>query len=355
MKINKRIEIVSSTIVGLSSMGETSRDGAKAALEKYFESVEITIVNCLADLQALVARKPDLVFLGMAYIPVNPSIGREDPEKIWISDYLDQRDIAYTGSDGPANMLERAKHLAKARVQASGIATSPFYVARQSRALHPDDINLIYPLFVKPDNHGGGVGIDSNSLVHNFAQLQAKVHSITMNFHSNSIIEQYLPGREFSVAILRKAYTNDYSVMPLELIAPPDQNGVRILSSKIKSLDQESFVEVTDSDLRSKVSSLALDVFHILGARDYGRIDIRMDDNGKAHFLEANLLPSLMDGYGNFPKACWLNSQLDYESMLLTISKMALTRATPHYASDYITTPIINNKRRIFEPVLEIS
>lgn len=334
MKINKHIEIVSSTLPGLSSMGKISRDGAKKALEKYYAKVDITIINTLADLQIMVARRPDLVFLGMTFLPVNPELGWQDPEKIWLSDYLERHDIAHTGSNQAASTLERNKHLAKQRVLDAGLRTSPFFVAEQQQTLKATDITLNYPLFVKPSNRGGGLGIDGRSIVHDFDQLVSKVNSVASELQSDSIIEEYLPGREFSVAILREEHTEVFATMPLELIAPANKDGMRILSGEIKSQDTERFVEVTDIAIKSNISSLALGVFHALGARDYGRIDIRLDGNGDAHFLEANLLPSLMDGYGNFPKACWLNNHLDYTSMLRAIVSLAMSRSAPTYESE---------------------
>lgn len=312
-------------------MGQISRDGARKALAKYYSRVDVTIVNSLSDLEALVARKPDLVFLGMTYLPVNQEIGWQDPEKIWLNDYLDKHDIAYTGSSQAASSLERNKDLAKQRVQDAGLRTSPFFVAKKGHVVLESDISLTYPMFIKPSNRGGGLGIDSKSIVHTFDQLKAKVDSIASDLGSDSIIEEYLSGREFSVAILRQENTTMFATMPLELIAPANSDGDRILSSEIKSQDTERFVEVTNESIKDEISNLALNVFHALGAQDYGRIDIRLDGNGDAHFLEANLLPSLMDGYGNFPKACWLNNQINYEEMLLTIVRMAMPECdTPH-------------------------
>jgi D-alanine-D-alanine ligase len=329
MKINKHIEIVSSTELELSSMGEVSRDSAKRALEKYYSKVDVTIINSLADLESLVARRPDLVFLGMKYLPVNPELGWQDPEKIWLSDYLEQHEIAYTGSNQAASTLERNKHLAKQLVLDAGLRTSPFFLAKQGQTITSTEITLKYPLFVKPSNRGGGLGIDSKSIVHDFDQLLSKVNSAASELESDSIIEEYLPGREFSVAILRNENTDTFATMSLELIAPADKTGARILSGEVKSLNTERFTGVEDPTVQSKISTLALGVFHALGARDYGRIDIRLDSNGNAHFLEANLLPSLMDGYGSFPKACWLNNQIDYDSMLLAIVSMAMPRSVP--------------------------
>lgn len=334
MKINKHIEIVSSTRLSLSSMGQVSRDGAKKVLERHYTKVVITMVDSLSDLEALVVRKPDLVFLGMKFVPANSDMKWQDSEKIWLSDYLDQHGIAYTGSSQAASALERDKYLAKQQVMDAGFRTSPFFVARQNATLKEADVAVEYPLFVKPTNRGGGLGIDSNSIVHTFEQLQSKVDSITSRYQADSLIEQYLSGREFSVAILRNEGTDTFATMPLELIAPADKDGVRILSGKIKEQDAERFVAVSDPAILSDISSLALGAFHALGARDYGRIDIRLDSNGDAHFLEANLLPSLMDGYGNFPKACWLNRRIDYETMILSIVSMAMPQADYELGSE---------------------
>jgi D-alanine-D-alanine ligase len=326
MKINKRIEIVSSTIAGLSSMGKASRGGVLAVLSKHFVSVRITIVNDQSDLEALGARQPDLVFLGMEFLPVHPALGAADPAKVWLSDFLDEHDIAYTGSSQIAHELERNKPLAKRRILSAGLRTSAFCVVRRGQSLESDDVPLAFPLFIKPTRLGGGLGIDSDSVVHNFEQLRAKVHSITTKLRSDVLIEEYLPGREFSVAILKDDSSNEFLAMPIELVAPSDKNGIRLLSGRVKSSNAEQALEVTDTVIKSKVTALALAVFDALGASDYGRIDIRLDAVGTPHFLEANLIPSLISGYGSFPKACLLNIGLEYEPMIMKIVTLGLAR-----------------------------
>ena len=307
-------------------MSKKSRDAILAVLNKYYERVGITIVNNLSDLDKLVAKNPDLVFLGMKFIPSNPALGLNDPNKIWIADYLDQHRIAYTGSNQKAHELELNKPLAKQRALDFGLETSPFYVAIQNQLQIRDDMPLIFPLFIKPTNRGGGLGVDSYSVASNFDQLESKVLSITASLQSDSLVEQFLPGREFSVAILWDRESSEFLLMPLELIAPPDKKGVRILSERVKEADTERFVEVTDKSIKTQVTALAIRIFNALGARDYGRIDIRLDEFGTPQFLEANLIPSLLRGYGNFPKACKLNINLGYEPMVLNIAELGLTR-----------------------------
>lgn len=338
MKIDKHIEIVSSSIVELSSVSMESRTAIRDALGKYYTNVSITIVDKLSDLEALVARQPDLVFLGMKFIPRRAHLGIHDPQKIWITQYLEDHGILYTGSGQQAHNLELDKPLAKQRVLDAGLRTSLFFVTGHEYPLLVNAAPLHYPLFVKPTNRGGGLGIDSDSVVHNFDNLQSKTESIILDLHSNALVEEYLPGREFSVAILKDDHSMEYSVMPIELVAAPDEKGSRLLSAEMKSSNAEVVSLITNQALRARICTLAIEVFHALGARDYGRIDIRLDEAGVAHFLEANLLPSLISGYGSFPKACEMNNNLGYESMLLQIVRLAMLREPLEIVPDFEAT-----------------
>jgi D-alanine-D-alanine ligase len=351
----KHIEIVRSTTKGLSSMSEESCTSILAVLSKHYTNVGVTIVNNLADLDALVANCPDLVFLGMEFIPSRFELGLADPNKIWLSDVFDSRGISYTGSAQMAHELERNKPLAKQRVMEAGLKTSGYYVVEQNQPLNRDDVRLDFPLFIKPASRGGGLGIDSDSVVHNFEQLRIKAYSLITKFRSDVLIEEYLPGREFSVAVLKDEYSTGFYTMPIELVAPPDKNGSRLLSGRVKSSNTEQALEITDTIVKSKVTALALAVFQALGARDYGRIDIRMDTNGTPHFLEANLIPSLISGYGSFPKACVLNIGLQYEQMILQIARLGLARNKKNVIEARerlnLARPIFDSPRIALDPV----
>lgn len=341
MKSNKRIYIVRSSIVGLSSMGQTSSDAIFAVLSKHFADVRLKVVNNLDDLEELVASRPDLVFLGMEFITTGSTPGLNDPNKIWLSDFFDDHNIAYTGSSRAAYELQRNKHAAKQRVLNAGLKTPAFCVVRQKQPLDSLGIPLTFPLFVKPTDRGGGQGINGASVVHNTEQLHEKLGSITTRLQSDALIEEYLPGREFSVAILKDDHSASFLAMPIELVAPPNKNGDRLLSGYIKSSNTEQALRVTDEKIKRKVVALALNVFHALGARDYGRIDIRLDASDTPHFLEANLIPSLISGYGSFPKACVLNIGLAYEPMILKIAELGLGRSGGKASDTPVNMPYV--------------
>lgn len=225
-KINRHIEIVSSTVPSLSSMSKPSREAVRKTLSKHYRRVGITLVDTMSDLEALVHTSPDLVFLGMKFIPKNPSLGINDPDKIWLAEYLADRGIATTGSQTISHRLELSKPIAKKCIAYAGLKTSEYFVAKMGCPLTAAQITIPYPLFVKPANRGGGVGIDSDSIVQNFKQLKQKVDSIAKKHGSDALIEKYLPGREFSVAILKAPIPGGYLAMPIELIAPTNKEGI---------------------------------------------------------------------------------------------------------------------------------
>lgn len=90
-KYHQHIEIVASSRPELNSMGRSSREEIKAILSREFDHVGVTIVSDLMDLDRLVALSPDIVFLGMKFVPSNPELGLADPNKIWLSEYLEDR------------------------------------------------------------------------------------------------------------------------------------------------------------------------------------------------------------------------------------------------------------------------
>jgi len=327
LKTNKRIEIVRSTKTWLSSMSQESCDAIFAVLNENYLDVRISTVNDLADLKSLVSRKPDLVFLGMKFIPDDNTTYSQHSSKIWITEYLDDYGIAYTGSNKIAHERSVDKGLAKERMVSAGVNTSSYFIVSQNQlsTLQAMPSDLDFPLFVKPSNRGGGLGIDSKSVVNTQIELEAKVRSIARDLGSDSLLEKYLPGREFSVAILKFESTGLLVPMPIELIAQPDEQGIRILSQQVKLSNSEQARVVNDPVLKATINELALSAFYALGGRDYGRIDIRLDEKGIPNFLEANLIPSLISGYGSFPKACDLNSSMSFEMMILNIAELAFS------------------------------
>ena len=114
MKIDKHIEIVTTQIAGLNLMPKATQDIIFGTLEEHYSNVSLTVIETENDLKKLAQRRPDLVFSGIKYLGFNAkSTRRESTEKIWLTDFLDEHDILYTGSARRALELEFDKGKAK--------------------------------------------------------------------------------------------------------------------------------------------------------------------------------------------------------------------------------------------------
>ena len=321
-KINRRIEIIRAHDIKFSSMGLKSGAMIQELLSKHYQDVSLSTVKDLQDLEALVGRDPDLVILGLKRI-------RDGSELIWISEFLEANGINYTGSMKSAMKLDLNKADAKALMQLNDISTADFFTASPGQFQDEHELPLKFPLFIKPHDQGGGMGIAADSVVHNFSDFRKKVDSLHQSYGTFSLVEQYLDGREFSVALLGSGYDEDLLAMPIELITTPNERGDRILSQAVKSEDNERATFINDDEVRHQIAELARNIYRTLGGRDYGRIDLRMDSEGKAHFIEANLTPGIAsnDFVSYFNRACELNQNMGYEEMILEITDIALQRS----------------------------
>jgi D-alanine-D-alanine ligase len=322
-KIDTHIEIVGSSNPRLNAMAQDAQTSMLAVLRKKYTNVGVTIVDTMAGLEALVAKNPDLVILGMKLVLLDPLKSYDDSPKVWLSDYLTAHNIAFTGSDTEALTVEFDKPTAKQQVLNAGLQTSAYFIStiKQPTFAH----SLAFPLFVKPTNRGDSKGIDEKSVVNSQPELEAKITSIHTECSSDALVEEYLTGREFSVAVIKQPGLAELLAMPIEITMPTDNNGNRFLSEAVKDADSEEVLAITDPVLKEQLNALAIGVFEALGSRDYGRIDMRLDSNGIPSFIEANLMPGLSD-HGYLMRCFAMNEDISYEDMILSITHLGAER-----------------------------
>lgn len=293
-------------------------------LSDHYSNVTTTTISNKQDLDNLIKRHPDLVFSGIKYLGFDlDSVRRSSKNKIWLADILDEHDINYTGSSRIALELEFNKSEAKIKIKEHGLATAPFFVTSPGQHKSPE-IPLKYPLFIKPLFEGDSRGIDSKSLVYTFEEYQEKVSSIFKNQNTTSLVGKFLCGKEYTVAIFEDFTKKSFQVFPTELIAEENENHARILGYNDKISDKELVLRISDPEIKKAVSSLALDAFTALGARGYGRIDIRMDENEIPHFIEANLIPGL--GFGYLYRCYKENGGISHRKMIIDIANISFCK-----------------------------
>lgn len=159
----------------------------------------------------------------------------------------------------------------------------------------------------------------------NFADFESKVLSLHNAFNLPILAEEYLDGKEYTVAII-ETIEGDLIVSPIEIIPLASTNGLRILGQQAKKDDSEELIKVEDSAIKSKLIKLASEAFRQLGVRDYGRIDIKSNQAGECFFMEANLVPGMTGGSSYFPKACEIDKSLSYDRVIELMLSKGLNR-----------------------------
>ena len=320
-KINKKIEIL--TVPKLPDVTENQKNVGIILdekiilhiLSKRYQNVLITEINTEKDLEKLALRDPDLVFSGVKYFDFYN-------KTIWLNDYLENYGINYIASSKSALDNESDKNKAKRIMKKSKVKTADFFITTPGEHSDVSLLPIKFPLFVKPVTGGDSRGIDANSIVNDFISFEAKVLDIHLKQNSPSLVETYLSGKEYSVGIFENSADGSLNAMPIEIIVKKNLNGHCILDFDVKKNDEEKVIPVSDIKIFNKLSKIAKDSFRALGGKSLGRIDIKMDQHGTPHFIEANLMPGLRKGY--FYRSCQINLDMSYEDMIFNIASTGL-------------------------------
>ncbi|MBU4134031.1 ATP-grasp domain-containing protein, partial [bacterium] len=216
---------------------------------------------------------------------------------------LDSFKIPYVFS-GPVTLgVALNKAFAKQIVRDSGVNTPAFFVVAQSSDIQK--INLEYPLFAKPVSEGTGKGIDSASLINSISELKNTCDRLLSEFNQPVLVEEYLPGREFTVGVLG---TGEEAYVPGAIEIVTKQAGEKIYTYENKENYAEA-VEYTaiKGEIFEECKQVALQAWKALNCLDGGRIDVKADRHGKISFIEVNPLAGLNPISSDLPILCRLN------------------------------------------------
>jgi D-alanine-D-alanine ligase len=209
---------------------------------------------------------------------------------------LDAYDIPYVFSDALTLALTLDKGMCKRVVRDAGVPTVDFRVIEKLADVKK--VDLAFPLFLKPIQEGSGKGVGRDSKVENARDLRRVADTLLKKFQQPVLVEEFLPGREFTVAITGTG--EDAAVLGISEIVPManwvgDGYGYE---NKEYWLDKVQIVEADEEHARA-VSEVALSAWRALRCRDGGRIDIRCDAQDKPHFIEVNPLAGLRPEYSD--------------------------------------------------------
>lgn len=233
---------------------------------------------------------------------------------------LDQYRIPYVFS-GPVVMgVSLNKYLARLVVEAAGVPVSPGIIATTVRDID-NASSLTYPLFVKPVAEGTGKGITTRSVVNDTSSLETLVTELLEKYNQPVLIEEYLPGREFTVGVTGSG-TDVKVIGGMEVICK--DNLPYSVEVKENYQDIVKYLPIDDS-CRDECNAVALASWNALNAVDACRVDMKADRNGRICFIEANPLAGLNPVHSDLPILSRFNG-VEYDSLMGMIMNSAKNR-----------------------------
>jgi D-alanine-D-alanine ligase len=186
-------------------------------------------------------------------------------------------------------------------------------------------VELPLPLFAKPVAEGSSKGITAKSVATTRAALVEVCTELLARYRQPVLVEQYLRGREFTVGILGKgARARALATLEVMLLEGADA-GVYSYRNKTEWQGLVDYGLLDAGPLRTEVEAVAVAAWRCMGCRDAGRVDVRLDDAGRAQLLEVNPLAGLTPGYSDLPIMAE-RSGMSYVSLIGEILHSTLAR-----------------------------
>jgi D-alanine-D-alanine ligase len=235
---------------------------------------------------------------------------------------LDVFQVPYTFSDPLVLSLTLHKGMTKRVVRDYGIPTPDFAIIEKVEDCA--GVEMQYPLFVKPNAEGTGKGIGALSKVNDRDELNRTCKDLLLQYPSGLLVEEYLPGREFTVGILGTG-RDGYAVGIMEIIYKMD-DARNIYSYETKSNYLKAVeYKVPEQEIADSCIAIALKTWRVLDCRDGGRVDIRVDRFGVPNFIEINPLAGLDKVHSDLPILAYMHGY-DFERIIGEIMLSARKR-----------------------------
>ena len=206
---------------------------------------------------------------------------------------LEMKGIPYVGSDALTSSLTLDKLMTKKILISEDIPTPKFFQVNGMQQI--DDIDhMQFPLIVKPRYEGSSKGVDDNAKVKNSDELKNRTDYIIEKYKQPALVEEFIRGTEFTVGIIGNSPAQTLPVVQVKIEGELQLDEKFYVHRYIFS-DQLEYIcpAQIPEELNKKISDLALKAYKAVDCRDFGRVDFRVDKQGRPYVLEVNPLPCL--------------------------------------------------------------
>jgi D-alanine-D-alanine ligase len=207
---------------------------------------------------------------------------------------LEKHGLCYTGNRALPLRLCRKKDRARGVLLRAGLGVAPGVVLKGPGELSQERLKrLRFPLFVKPARVDGSIGIDRHSICQDAKALARRVEALAASLPGPYLVEEFLPGKEINVALFPSPARGfvvpteiDFSSVPAEYPRIVTYDGK--WNDESPEFASKSVPAVLDAATRAAVCQLARAAFAALGGSAYGRVDMRLDGQGRPAVIDVN-------------------------------------------------------------------
>ena len=238
---------------------------------------------------------------------------------------LEHLGIPFSGSDAATMALALDKAAAKAVVAQAGVPTPRAVVVSSA---DQDLSALRFPVIVKPNAEGSSKGVSPRSVVEELAELRRELATQLGRYRQPILVEEFLPGREFTVGVLGDAH-EPRVLPPMEIVfvEPDSKHPVYAFGDKLdwtRKIRYDAPAKV-DAALGAEIERVALGAWRALHCRDVARFDLRCDADGRVCFIEVNTLPGMTPAWSDL---CMIAEAagLSYPALVSAVLAPALAR-----------------------------
>jgi D-alanine-D-alanine ligase len=251
-------------------------------------SAEIAFLESKQDFTDAIENKSyDIVWSALYHISTKADIvGLNDDDGLWIADILDTRGIPYIGPNALTMKQLIQKNWTHEILQKNQVRVPENNTVDMGGSI-PDPE---FPVFVKPSCESRSVGISDDSVAHTKEELEIAIQYIHAEFEQPALIEEYLPGEEYTVLMLSNAENQEF--LPGIVKVDASHFGkYPILRSDLRGVGLTKIHCPTEKVAES--IELCRQAVSALNCLDHVRVDMRVSAEGQLKIIEVNGIPGL--------------------------------------------------------------
>lgn len=231
------------------------------------------------------------------YLFFNKSIGFKGLERKLVVPAIGQLyNLPMVGTSGYAMTLSRHKYHTNRLLDGMGFRVPFAYYFETKEQI--SDVKK-YPVIVKPNAESDALGISEKSVCQNFKELKEKVEELLHDFNQPVIVEEFIPGEEWKVAVVGNGGNTKALGCVNTLKNGFSMNGT--LQTREDILNSNLSYNKPDNHLLVEEALVIAEKIHcLLGLSDYSRCDFRIDNYGQLYCMEVSTHPYISDNTSSF-------------------------------------------------------